>query len=67
METGFCNKKCWPERSVAKHFARVWGLKQRIKLTEYWCEKCDGYHVSSMEPSRIRDNKGQHKRTLITS
>ncbi len=51
----FCTKKCYATRAIARKSRKLTGRYLRVKLTIYWCEKCDAFHLTSMDPVRSRE------------
>lgn len=54
----FCNKTVHPSRREAKrHLDRAKSLDRRSgiqdRLSIYWCEKCDGFHIGHKRPKGI--------------
>jgi len=57
--TDFCQKKHYQSRSVAKQAAKLRRKQQRVPITIYFCEKCNAWHLTSIdtETSRMIDRK----------
>ncbi len=50
----FCNKKNYSSRKIAKKARRESSKYLQKRFTEYYCEKCQAFHLTTMDPARSR-------------